>query len=954
MKFHLLRQVRIQLKNGFMKEEPSAYRHMKKYPILSRDTKPSLHKIEKKRIPYVGLYEKAIEKNPLFEDEKIYPAYWQHEPLALRLAKKQYELMTSGMSEDEAYKVAMNYVHELESKDYEKILDLHEMLRKDGIKVSSIANDSSLSADVEHWRNILQETPYESLELADQGEIDHLIQTRILKWNEVERERRMKDPIFCMEFDKIRNIIFPPSDKAIDEKHAAFREEFKTDFFPTHGLVRSKFSAKDPFFLEDYVFYYNKAKATPYLNRWHDSERRYFSAWIFNSLAMGELVDNKPVEEVHRYLEELRSHFFPMLKFPAQNDSFPTFTVQDLKNLLYDNDVGYKNDRGKVYVKRYYKLPILLFPSEIFITTPVTSETKLRSFVEDQSGIYLAKDMEQAGMSEANFAQTTKTLANYAQRYAKNDSSSAIPGEGLTMSLIDSLIFESGNDKPKIAVKKDDEDDDEPRTVVDHYKTINYQISDLLDDYNQTKRINSKKIIKDLNVLLGQIDKFIQYADSGVSKLLKENVPVIVEPFSLLRETINRYFEFGYLPEDSDDVKRELKSLSEKIDQIFDEMEDKDDDDDDDVKVDDDENELLSRFIKDEKIDDPLSLAKDLMEIGQLLENASTEDVPSEQAKLLYLISQFEVVREKIKKIFCTQDDNFKYEDVVLVVKGIKVVHHKMENMSKDLIEMIELMSIGESVVKDLRKLLKSIVSTRITNNSYSKSDLNLADELGLIKVEINKLLFKKENVNEELLELDEQIDFHLQELLQPTDNDQVKNQEREKYLKELNDYFIKQNVDNINVIHTDFSLYVLSNVLSSFIEDHTAASDETRSLFEKIQLLHRKIAETLHMKISTADDTSSDRQRDVVSLDGQADNSKPLLERARNNWFKRFEYVERPDPENELRLKLFEQNRLEAEIVVQARLGSLYENKEAARRLREWRRKGTWLEKMPRAELAV
>ena len=104
---HILRKLRLQLKTGFLRKEPSAYAFLKRYPPLSRDGAPPVREVDSRNIPYYRLYEKAIAKNPLYADEKVYSAYRAHEPQALTLAKKQYEYMELGDSETEAYEKAV-------------------------------------------------------------------------------------------------------------------------------------------------------------------------------------------------------------------------------------------------------------------------------------------------------------------------------------------------------------------------------------------------------------------------------------------------------------------------------------------------------------------------------------------------------------------------------------------------------------------------------------------------------------------------------------------------------------------------------------------------------------------------------------------------------------------------------------------------------------------------------
>jgi hypothetical protein len=69
---------------------------------------------------------------------------------------------------------------------------------------------------------------YEDLELADQGELDFFIQTKILKWTEVQRERRMKDVIFYSEFHKLREILFPINANIQQEIDRECEKEFRS------------------------------------------------------------------------------------------------------------------------------------------------------------------------------------------------------------------------------------------------------------------------------------------------------------------------------------------------------------------------------------------------------------------------------------------------------------------------------------------------------------------------------------------------------------------------------------------------------------------------------------------------------------------------------------------------------------------------------------------------------
>lgn len=144
----------------------------------------------------------------------MFPAYWQYEPSALTVARRQYQHMKEGMDEKTAYEKAVKYVDDKENDCYVDLLELKKKL-EDSEAVKSFVSDPSSLRFISYWREKLAKTKYSELELADQGEIDHFVQTKVLKWNEVERERRMKDPMFFMNFEDVRSEIFPDISKTV-------------------------------------------------------------------------------------------------------------------------------------------------------------------------------------------------------------------------------------------------------------------------------------------------------------------------------------------------------------------------------------------------------------------------------------------------------------------------------------------------------------------------------------------------------------------------------------------------------------------------------------------------------------------------------------------------------------------------------------------------------------------
>lgn len=362
-----LRLLRLQLKSGYIKFPPPEYLFLQRYPPVSRTSLLPVEKVLENREPLPELYDKAIARNALYADERVYPAYWQQDPTAFSLAKRQYQLMKQGLDEEAAYVQALRYVEELESNAYEKGKILENILKEKGAQVV-YASDDSLMQDITHWRARLAETRYSNMTLGDQGQVDHLIQTRILKWQEVERERRMSDPIFYQQFISVRTSIFPEiasemSMKRFDVLNRA-RKDFKSDIYKKYSLNEQNLSPASPFYLEDYAYYFKKVKENPSLTLWNENDRSTFFRWIVNTLAFREVLKNSASIRVQSYLEDVRNKFFPMIKYPEKAENYQVPSINDLKAILYQNDIGYKKQNEKYYVRRFYRLPGLLFPEE--------------------------------------------------------------------------------------------------------------------------------------------------------------------------------------------------------------------------------------------------------------------------------------------------------------------------------------------------------------------------------------------------------------------------------------------------------------------------------------------------------------------------------------------------------------------------------------------------------------
>ena len=335
--FNMMKMIRIQVKSGYMKKEPEAFTFMKRYPPLTRDRAAPVRKLQVNSIPYLRLYEDAVARNPRYLDERVFPAYWQQEPAALTLAKKQYELMKQGLSEKDAFEGALQYTQVLENRAYE---EMKAVIEKSGNstepeKVSkpvskAASTPSAVPAEVEFdlakalksFKILLQEVDYDDLDLKDQGEIDFVLQTKVLKWKEVERERRMKDPVFALEFQKLRKAMFPDVSKIAIIRQPEERATTKLDLLSFYNISENKLCTNAPFYYDEYVFYFDKARAEPLLGRWNIRDRQAFSRWITDTLALREIVEKSLTSVVQRYLDDLRAQFFPMVRYPDRASDF--------------------------------------------------------------------------------------------------------------------------------------------------------------------------------------------------------------------------------------------------------------------------------------------------------------------------------------------------------------------------------------------------------------------------------------------------------------------------------------------------------------------------------------------------------------------------------------------------------------------------------------------------------
>lgn len=434
---NILRNIRLRLKTGYLKEVPVEYNFMKRYPPILGHKQNAMRRLEAQKIPYMKIYDKVVERNPLYVDERIYPAYWEHDTTPLAIAKRQYDLMQQGLTEEEAYFKALEYVEQFEADAYDSMEKT--LLSVRALKGSlSYVSDAKVKADIEKFRNKLQLYYYNELDLGEQGEVDHIIHKHILKWNPVQTEIRMKDPVFVMLFNALRAAVFPSiaseGDDEAEESNEAAAAEGKEENSADFAAARL---TNAPFHYEEYLEFFNKLKAQPAVGRWSNVDREKLMKWIYETLALRDNVDRSVGTELQRYLDEVRDTFFPMIRFPELASKLSVPDAAHIRQVLYEQQVGYRTEANKLFVRRFYKLPRILFPAETFVTSTAANASLTRHVHENP--FYLSLVLETEGFP-ASVLPTVQERLNELFRTDKKYRGAAVEAAGSDSSSVDSDI----------------------------------------------------------------------------------------------------------------------------------------------------------------------------------------------------------------------------------------------------------------------------------------------------------------------------------------------------------------------------------------------------------------------------------------------------------------------------------------------------------------------------------
>jgi hypothetical protein len=191
-----------------------------------------------------------------------------------------------------------------------------------------------------------------------------------------------------------------------------------------------------PFFIDDYIFLLNKVKEQPLLTRWSERDRENISRWILDALAIRDVLESNSTPKIQAYLDDLRAYFFPMIRYPSLTNDFVIPSVADMKALLYNNDIGYKTQNGKVFVRRYYLLPRLLFPNETFATSIIKDEEKVKQLIADHN--MLQSEINSHGITNVSLPIVEQRLKEF---YKRTFSNKPLAAPTIDFSSLEALLY---------------------------------------------------------------------------------------------------------------------------------------------------------------------------------------------------------------------------------------------------------------------------------------------------------------------------------------------------------------------------------------------------------------------------------------------------------------------------------------------------------------------------------
>merc|ERR1719231_69035 len=153
-----------------------------------------------------------------------------------------------------------------------------------------------------------------------------------------------------------------------------------------HILPESaNWSTSESFYYQDYVLHFENLKRNIMNRTCNEQNLKEFDAWCRQTLIVSPPERKFSEASYNNYLEKIQLNFFPFLKYgrstfdnksselddadyQQQLKSISDHSIPDLdtfRRILFRNGIGYQlNEDGKSYVKRFYRIPALLWPTQ--------------------------------------------------------------------------------------------------------------------------------------------------------------------------------------------------------------------------------------------------------------------------------------------------------------------------------------------------------------------------------------------------------------------------------------------------------------------------------------------------------------------------------------------------------------------------------------------------------------
>jgi hypothetical protein len=405
----ILRDLRVKLKNGFLREPPIAFEVLRKTPAHWNAYMPRWLYIKQNEMPYLKVHRAMKERNAMYPRQDLAKAY--ENTFGMIISKRMYQLMKQGLSEEAAYVEATKFITERENEAFQDLKKLVENLEQNDPSVLKF--DEHIQEEYDFWNAQVKIKTYGNLQEWERGPVDKFLQFYVLKWTDNEAKYRLRDLRFTTYYMRLFDALFPLESK--QEKKANWLAGMKEQVANHPG-----FTARG-FYIEDYIWYYNQFLHSPNFEReWTQIDQFRLKKWVEKTLILkplskdsmlsmdlGSLYTEEEDEETEgeddekALLEEfeIEQHlkkegesaeaaeievssdekiafdttiraFFPMYNLPKLVPILPKLDVMEVKRALYENEIGYKKagkDRSKTLVRRFYLLPKLLFPRAFFL-----------------------------------------------------------------------------------------------------------------------------------------------------------------------------------------------------------------------------------------------------------------------------------------------------------------------------------------------------------------------------------------------------------------------------------------------------------------------------------------------------------------------------------------------------------------------------------------------------------